>query len=61
MSQSWVANFCARLPAELDALLYFAKQIQLVDNLDTLDWPPEVPRCKSAWKTFLVSGVIGIQ
>ncbi|MFV5215135.1 hypothetical protein ACLIIZ_15565 [Azonexus caeni] len=29
---------------ELDALLYFAKQIQLVSDLASLDWPPEVPR-----------------
>ncbi|WP_425258149.1 hypothetical protein ACPOLB_21820 [Rubrivivax sp. RP6-9] len=29
---------------ELDALLYFAKQIQLVSDLDALDWPTEVPR-----------------
>jgi hypothetical protein len=30
--------------AELDALLYFAKQIQLVNDLEALDWPVEVPR-----------------
>ena len=30
--------------AELDELLYFAKQIQLVNDLDELDWPAGVPR-----------------
>lgn len=30
--------------AELDALLYLARQIQQVDDLDELDWPAEVPR-----------------
>lgn len=29
---------------KLDALLYFAKQLQLVNDLDSLDWPAEVPR-----------------
>lgn len=29
--------------SELDALLYFAKQIQLVSDLEELDWPIEVP------------------
>lgn len=30
--------------AELDALLYFAKQVRLVSDLEALDWPSEVPQ-----------------
>lgn len=37
--------------AEIDALLYFAKQIQLVSDLDALNWPHNLPRpdtCREA-------------